>query len=288
MTANNAINGSADRGAVRSLPVYDSAEFHGPMRDALWELIRYKDLLRLLVVTNIKARYKRSVLGMAWTLLNPLLMMIVMTIAFSALFRFSLPNYPVYVLSALVLWQFFTQTTTHAMNQLAWGNDLLKKVYIPPAVFPVSAVGTGLVNLGLSVIPLAIIMLVMRHPFTWALLWLPVSVFLISLFCIGLGLLVSIIAVFFSDFVQMYGVILRIWFYLTPVMYPERIIPEKYLWIVKLNPMYHFMRCWRDPIYLGTLPPIESVFVCVAWAFGTLFLGWWAFSRKAHEFAVRA
>ncbi|MFV1979547.1 MAG: ABC transporter permease [Rhodothermia bacterium] len=288
MTANNAINGCADREAVRSLPVYDSAAVHGPMRDAFWELIRYKDLLRLLVVTNIKARYKRSVLGMAWTLLNPLLMMIVMTIAFSALFRFSLPHYPVYVLSGLVLWQFFTQTTTHAMNQLAWGNDLLKKVYIPPTVFPVSAVGTGLVNLGLSVIPLAIIMLVIRHPFTWALLWLPVSVFLISLFCIGLGLLISIIAVFFSDFVQMYGVILRIWFFLTPVMYPERILPERFVWIVKMNPMYHLMRCWRDPIYLSTLPPIESVLVCVVSAFGTLFLGWWLFSRKLHEFAVRA
>ena len=288
MTGQDAINMGANGEAGRPLPVYDSAAVRGPMRESLHELIRYKDLLRLLVATNIKSRYKRSVLGMAWTLLNPLAMMIVMTIAFSALFRFSLPHYPVYVLSALVLWQFFTQTTTHAMNQLAWGNDILKKVYIPPAVFPVSAVGTGLVNLGLSVIPLAIIMLVMRTPFTWALIWVPVSVVLVSLFCIGLGLLISIIAVFFSDFVQMYGVILRIWFYLTPVIYPESILPEKYLWIVKLNPMYHFLRCWRDPIYLGTLPPIESTLVCVAWAFGTLFFGWWLFSRKAHEFAVRA
>jgi ABC-2 type transport system permease protein len=70
-------------------------------------------------------------------------------------------------------------------------------------------------------------------------------------------------------------------------MYPETIFPEKYLWIVRLNPMYHFMRCWRDPIYLGTLPPIESMLVCVAWAFGALFFGWWMFSRKAHEFALR-
>ncbi len=222
------------------------------------------------------------------TLLNPLLMMIVMTIAFSTIFRFSVPNYPVYVLSALVLWQFFSQTTTHAMNQLAWGNNLLQKVYVPAVVFPVSAVGTELVNLGLSVVPLAIIMLVMRHPFTWALVWIPASVFLISLFCIGLGLLVSIIAVFFSDFVQMYGVMLQAWFYLTPVFYPETILPERFLWIVKLNPMYHFMRSWREPIFLGTLPPKESVLVCLAWAFGTLFLGWWVFSRKAHEFALRA
>jgi ABC-type polysaccharide/polyol phosphate export permease len=258
------------------------------MRDALQELIRYRDLLRLLVVTNIKARYKRSVLGMAWTLLNPLLMMIVMTIAFSALFSRSVENYPVYVLSGLILWQFFAQTTTHAMNQLAWGNNLLKKVYIPPVVFPVSAVGTGLVNLGLSVIPLALIMLVMRHPFTWALLWLPVPVILIAVFCVGVSLLVSIIAVFFNDFAQMYTVILRMWFYLTPVMYPERILPERFLWIVKLNPMYHFMRCWRDPIYLGTLPPVQSVLMCLVWALGTFTVGWWVFSRRSHEFAVRA
>jgi ABC-type polysaccharide/polyol phosphate export permease len=149
-------------------------------------------------------------------------------------------------------------------------------------------VGTGLVNLGLSVIPLALIMLVMRHPFTWALLWLPVPVILIAVFCVGVSLLVSIIAVFFNDFAQMYTVILRMWFYLTPVMYPERILPERFLWIVKLNPMYHFMRCWRDPIYLGTLPPVQSVLMCLVWALGTFTVGWWVFSRRSHEFAVRA
>ena len=268
--------------------VYDSARDDGTMGAMVREVIRYRDLLRLLVGTNIKTRYKRSLLGVVWTLLNPLLTMIVMTIAFSALFRFSLPNYPVYVLSGLVLWGFFQQSTTQAMESVVWGSALLKKVYIPAAVFPIAAIGTGLVNLGLSLAPILLIMLVLKASFTWALLFVPVGVGLLALFCLGLGLMVASIAVFFSDVVEMYGVLLRIWFYLTPVMYPKEILPERFAWIIDINPMYHFMLCWRDPIYRGVLPPTHSILLAAAWSAATLVAGWWIFARQSHQIALRA
>ncbi len=280
-----ATGGMADDGT----PVYDSAAMGvSPLRTSLREVLAYKDLLRLLVGTNIKTRYKRSILGVAWTLLNPLATAIVMTVAFSALFRFSMQHYAVYVLSGLLFWTYFQQSSTQSMSSVVWGAGLLKKVYVPAMVFPLAAVGTGLVNLFLSIPPLLLIMLVLKHPFTPALLFLPVAVLLVTGFTLGLGLLMASFAVFFSDVVEMYGVILRIWFYLTPVMYPEKILPKRVLPLIKMNPMYHMVQCWREPIFNGTLPSMTSILVATSWSVGILLLGWWVFTRRSHEFALRA
>ncbi|MCK5376121.1 MAG: ABC transporter permease, partial [Acidobacteria bacterium] len=195
--------------AAHSVPVYDSAARRNPMREAAEELIQYKDLLRLLIATNIKTRYRRSILGVAWTLLSPLLTMIVITIAFSAIFRFSVPNYPVYVLAGLVFYGFFQESTTQSMNSLVWGSTLLKKVYIPAAVFPIAAVGTALVNLGLSLVPLLLITLFFKQPLNWTLLFVPAAMVMAAIFSLGVGLILSSIAVVFSDVVEMWGVIVR-------------------------------------------------------------------------------
>lgn len=271
-----------------SAPEYDSSSAGNVMRDHLSQVLKYRDLLRLLIVSNLTSRYKRSILGVLWTLLNPLLTMTVMTIAFSTLFKFSLPHYPVYVLSGIVLWTFFQQTTMQSMNSLVFGSGLLKKVYVPAGVFPLSAIGTGVVNIWLSLLPIVIIMVVLHHPFKWALVFVPFAVALVALFALGVGLTISMAAVFFSDVAEMYGVVLRIWFYLTPVMYPEEILPPKFLWVVKLNPMYHLMLCWREPMYHGVLPPAHSVLVSAFWAGGAVVAGWWVFSRRSYEFALRA
>src|SRR5260221_2671662 len=140
---------------------YDSAARGWSPLTELVELVRYRDLVLMMVANMVKTRYKRSALGVVWTLLNPLLNMAVLTVAFSALFSSSLVHYPVYVLTGLVFWNFFSQTTLFAMNALVWGGGLLKRVYIPRTIFAVSAVGNGLVNLGLSLIPLVLIMLVL-------------------------------------------------------------------------------------------------------------------------------
>jgi ABC-type polysaccharide/polyol phosphate export permease len=258
------------------------------MRQAVSELLRYKDLLRLLVTTNITTRYKRSILGVAWTLLSPLLTMTVMSIAFSALFRFSVPNYPVYVLAGLLFFAFFQESTTQGMTALIWGSALLKKVYIPASVFPISAVGTGLVNLCLSLIPLLAIMVILGQPPSWALLFVPLAMAMTAVFSLGVGLILSTVAVVFSDVVEMWVVIVRALFYLTPVMYPERIFPERLKWIFQVNPLYHLIHCWRDPIYYGALPAMDTVLTALVWSVGTFLVGWWVFSRRAHQFALRA
>ncbi len=267
--------------------VYDSANRPAPVLAELLELLRYRDLLRLMVVRNITTRYKRSVLGVVWTLLNPLLTMAVLTVAFSSLFRFQLKNYSIYLLSGLLFWAFFSQATMSAMSSLVWGGQLLKRIYIPRTIFSVSAIGTALVNLLLSLVPLALIMLVLRHPFRPVLLFLPVSILLLAMFALGVALFMSTMAAYFSDVVDMYQVFLSIWFYVTPIIYPKEILPAKVAWYLNLNPLYHLLELFRAPIYAGAIPGPHTLLAAAASALVALLVGWWVFTRKAEEFGYR-
>src|SRR5262245_31501850 len=220
----------------------------------LLDLVRYRDLVLMMVANMIKTRYKRSALGVIWTLLNPLLNMAVLTIAFSALFSSSLVRYPVYVLTGLVFWTFFSQTTLFAMNALVWGGGLLKRVFVPRTIFAVAAVGNGLVNLGLSLIPLVLIMLILGHPLyvTW---WVvPLAVLLVAMFTLGVSLFMSTLAVFFTDVVDIYGVFVQALFFLTPIVYPKEIFPAGSAWMLNLNPMVSLLEMFRAPLYLGQVP----------------------------------
>ena len=264
---------------------YDSASARFTLVGHFLELLRYRDLLRLLVSRSIKTRYKRSVLGVAWTLLNPLVNMVVMSIAFSAIFRSTIPNYPVYVLVGLVVWTFFAQTTAYAMGTLLWGGGLLKRIYVPPMIFAVACVANGLINLAFSLVPLLLIILALGHPVhpTW--LYLPVSVFLVATFCLGVSLLISTWSVFFTDFLDMYQLFLQAWFFLTPIIYPREIVPERFAWVVTANPMTYFADLFRMPLYHGRVPDPTTVAVAAAWAAGAFLVGGWVFARKAHELA---
>src|SRR5512146_2648802 len=139
--------------------IYDSSQRPPRGLDELREVIRYRNLIYQLVRRDVLTRYKRSFLGVAWTMLNPLGMMIVLTIAFSQIFRIDTPSYPAFVLSGLLVWNFFSQTTTSAMITLVWGGSLLNRVYLPRSTFAISAMGTGLVNLGLSLVPMLAILI---------------------------------------------------------------------------------------------------------------------------------
>ncbi len=257
------------------------------MIEELVEAFRYKDLVKQLVRRDIRSRYKRSVLGVAWTMLNPLGMMIVLTLAFSSLFS-TARAFPVYLLTGLVAWNFLAQTTTSAMQQLTWGSVLLHRIYLPRTIFALSSVGTGIVNLVLSLVPLAVVMMVMGVQFRLAVLTVPLAIILLALFALGLGLLLSTVAVYFPDVIEMYQVLLLAWLYLTPIIYPEAIVPEAYrLWMYRLNPMYHLVKLFRLPLYEGRWPTLEVLAIGVALAIGTSTLGWIIFSRKADEFAYR-
>ncbi len=270
-----------------TLEIYDSARRPAPFLDEFSQLFRYRSLVRELVARDLKVRYKRSVLGIGWTMLHPLATMVVLTAVFSTVFRFSIPNYVVYVLSGLLLWNFLSTTTTHATTQLSLSGVLLSRIYLPKAVFAVSSIGTGLVNIALSLVPLVGIMAVTGVPFTPALLFLPVAVGLTAVFAMGIGLFVSTQAVYFADVVNMYEIGLMLWFYLTPVIYPISALPPQFIWIVRANPMFSLVALFRIPILEGRLPDLSYLAAGAGWAALSLLLGWWAFSRKADEFPYR-
>jgi len=242
---------------------------------------QYRDLVATLVARELKVRYKRSAIGFLWTMLQPLLTMIVLQIVFSSIFRFSVQNYPVYVLAGLLFWNFFSQSIVASMNSLRGNAALLKKLPVPQAVFPVATVAAGVVNLVLALIPLLLLLLVTGHPLRWSLLFLPVSISIAAVFTLGAGLLLSPLAVFFYDVVEIINVLIVLVMYVTPVFYPMTILPEKYRWIVRFNPVRSILEVFRDPIYYSKIPPLSHLSVAIGVALVAFAVGYWSFRRSA-------
>ena len=270
-----------------SKPVYDSAEHKNSAISELKELFNYRYLLGQLVRRDVTTRYKRSVLGVAWTMLNPLGTMLILTFVFSNFFRSEVQHFPVYILSGLLAWNFFTQATNAAISGLVWGGSLLKRIYIPSTVFGVSAIGTALVNMVMSLVPLVIVMIIDGATFHLSMLFLPVSILLLTGFTLGFGLFISSLAVFFPDVGEMYQVLLTGWMYLTPVIYPDTLISAQLLPIFKLNPMYWMVKMFRLPIFEGRFPTFPEVLPAIVWSLGMLIVGWLFFTSRSEEYAYR-
>jgi homopolymeric O-antigen transport system permease protein len=266
------------------MPIYDSARRSLPAFEELRELLNYRNLLVQIVRRNIVVRYKRSVLGVAWTMLNPLGTTLILTFVFSRIFG-GAKSYAPYVLSGLICWTFFSSTTSDSMTNLIWGEGLLRRIYIPRTTFAVSAIGTGLVNMAFGLIPLFLVMYatgLVPGPTT---LLLPIPVIFLAMFALGIGLMLSTVAIYFADMAQMYTIVLTAWMYLSPVIYQVDMLPEKFAWIIKLNPMYYLITLFRMPIYYQQVPSLLDFLIAGAIALFTLLIGWWIFTKKADEFA---
>jgi ABC-type polysaccharide/polyol phosphate export permease len=235
----------------------------------------------------VTATCKRSALGVLWTLLNPLLMMLVLTLVFSNVFRIQTEHYAVYALAGLVLWNFYAQTTNGAMSEMLWGGGLMNRIYLPRAVFAATALGTAAINLLLSLIPLIAIMLATGVPLRASMLALPGAILLTAMFALGMALLLSTLTVFFADVLEMYQILLTAWMYFTPIIYPSEIVPDRLRWLFNLNPMYHLVETFRAPIHAGRLAEPDRWAAAAAAALLALIAGWWFFSRKADEIAYR-
>ena len=269
-------------------PIYDSSSQGSPAAEELRAILKYRYLIVQLVRRDILTRYKRSSLGVAWTMLNPLGTMLILTIVFSQAFGSAREGYAAYVLSGLIAWNFFAQSTNAATLHLVWGGSLLKKIYIPRTSFAVSATGTGLINLLLSLIPLLLVMLIIQVPIRWTIIFLPIPIMFLTMFALGIGLLVSTMAIYYADIAEMYQIFLTAWMYLSPVIWPPEILPEHLrFWITRLNPMFYLIELFRTPIIYGQVPDISLVLISAGIASVTLFAGWMFFTSKSDEFAYR-
>lgn len=272
---------------MSNVPIYDSAARKAPALEELTEAYKYRHLIAAFVKRDIVTRYKRSVLGVVWTMLNPLGTMAIMVIVFSQIFG-QTPKYPIFVLTGLIAWGFFQQVTQAAPQTLLWSGSLIHRVYLPRTVFALVALGGGLVNMMLSLVPLALLMLVLREAPGIEVLALPLAVALLAAFALGLGLLLSAATVFFPDTIDIYSIVLTAWLYLSAIFYPYEIIPISYRWwFFNLNPMYHLVLLFRDPLYYGNWPSLAHIAAAAFVSITTLVAGWLVFTRKADELAYR-
>ncbi len=244
-------------------------------------ILRYRDLIAALVARDLKVRYRRSAIGFVWTMLQPLLFMLVLQMVFASIFRSGVDNYPVFALAGILFWNFFSQSITASMNSLKGNAQLLHKLPVPHAVFPIATVISGVVNLCFALVPLIGLLLYTGRGLTWALLFVPVAILIAAAFTLGAGLLLSPLAVFFHDTVELIGVFLTLLMYLTPVIYPMSIIPERMRNIVRYNPVRSILETFRDPIYYGKIPPLSHLSVAIAIALAALLIGAIAFRKSS-------
>jgi ABC-type polysaccharide/polyol phosphate export permease len=267
--------------------VYDSSQRKPLIIEEALALYKYQGLIAQFVSRTLKIRYKRSVLGVVWTMLNPLLTMIVLTLVFSNLFRFSIPFYPVYLLSGLIMWACFSSTTQTAMGEMINGGNLFSRIYVPKSIFAVSALGASLINLGIAIIPLLLIALVLGVKVQPTIVVWPLAILLLSLFTLGVGLIMATAAAYFADILPVYDVLLVVWMYMTPIFYPIEIISPSIVWIFKFNPMYYFLMLFREPLYLGQIPELQYWLIAFAIAITTFIGGSLLFTSKSNEYAYR-
>lgn len=248
---------------------------------------RYRDLLKLLVVKNIKLKYRRSFLGYVWSILNPLLIMIVMTIVFSKMFRRSIENFPVYLFCGQLLFNFMNTATYQAIFSITGNSALLKKTYVPKYIFTLAKVTGCLVDLLFSLGALVIVLVATRTKITWYALLFPLVLLEEYAFCAGLGMFLAQANVFFRDTQFIYSAVTTAWMYLTPIFYPIEFLPERLIWFVKhFNPMYFYVGQFRDLIYYGRMPGHLIILAgCVA-ALGALLIGTWSFMRSKDKFIL--
>ena len=269
--------------------VYDSDQARRPLVSELRNLWNYRGLLRLLVTRDLTVRYKRSTLGVWWTLLNPLLFMGVLWMVFGQFFRFEIPGetpYIVYLLSGIVFLTFFSQGLIATGSSIVNSASILTKVFVPPEVFALSSSVAALTNFGISLLPLIAVQLITGVGVPWTVLLVPIPAVCMLMLVAGLGLLVASAAVFFYDVLDLTAVGVQILTYLTPTFYPISIVPDRFLPIVQANPLYSFLLVFRGFVYEGVFAPGWAFIVMFVTALGFLLIGAWVFARSWKSLVV--
>lgn len=241
-----------------------------------------------LVSRDFKLKYRRSILGVLWSVLNPLLMMCVLAVVFSNVLKFGggIENFPMYLILGNVLFALMSDSTSTAMWSILDSAPLIKKIKISKLIFPLEKVLFQLVNFAISLIAVVIVMLVFRIMPTPALLMLPVLLVFMVLFSAGLGMLLSSLAVFFRDVCHLWGVVLTAWTYATPLFYPIEILPQWMQAAEAFNPMFHYVTYFRDIAMYGTVPGLSEHLICFAMATITFLVGLFVFKKTEKKFIL--
>jgi lipopolysaccharide transport system permease protein len=248
---------------------------------------QYRELFFQLVSRDIKLKYRRSVLGYLWSVLNPLFTMIIMTVVFSAMLARGVENFPVYLLSGSLLFSFMSGALGRAIPSVLGASALIKKIYVPKYIFTLAAVTSELVTLFFSLGALLVVIIATGLPFAWRFLLIPLPIIELYVFCIGLGLLLAQAMVFFRDVQYLWGVFSTAWMYLTPIFYPVSMLPENIRFgVVNFNPLYYYIAQFRYFVLGGEGGWQRDALRGAAAAIVMLFLGLAMFSRSKNKFIL--
>ena len=253
---------------------------------ALIAVKKYRFLIHQLVSRDFHTKYKRSVLGMFWSFLNPLLTMAVQYFVFSTIFKMAVSFYPVYLLTGIVMFNFFSESCGMALMSIVGNSSLITKVYVPKYIYPLTRVMSSCINLLISLIPLFAVALIAGVQFTQALLLFPFSLVCLTIFCLGLGMLLAAGMVFFRDVQFLWNVFSMIWMYATPIFYPESILPDQFKFILRINPLYYFITFARSCIIGGVSPEPIVYIQSLLFALGMLLVGAIVFKKTQDKFIL--
>ena len=256
------------------------------MKSIITNLKKYSFLLQQLVSRDFKVKYKRSFLGVIWSLLYPILTMIVMAIVFSNIFRMSTPgvSYLAYLLSGLVVFNYFSEASNLAMSSVVANFSLLNKIYIPKYIFPLSKCLFVGINFLLTLIPLYIVLLATGTGINIYHIFLPYAFVCLFMFTLGMGFILSAISVFLRDMFYIYGIVIMMWTYLTPIMYDITMIDAKLQFFLKLNPLYHYIDFAREILLYGRIPQLFTWAVCLLSSVAVLLIGMLVFKKNQDKF----
>lgn len=256
---------------------------------------RYSPLLINLSVRDIKIKYRRSFLGIAWSILNPLLTMLVLTTVFKMMLRIEIPNYASYYIVGYSIWSFFSEATSMAMSSILSAASLIKKVYVPKYMFPLEKCIFAFINFAFSLIAVFIVMLIQGVYPTWTTLLALLPMIYCFIFACGVSLLLSAITVFFRDVAHFYSVLLTLWMYLTPIIYTTEIVQSIEAKttvinfvssIIEHNPMSYYVTYMRDVMIYNTVPSLKYNLICIFYALFFLILGAAVFKKCQSKFIL--
>lgn len=252
----------------------------------IYSLDKYRFLIKQLVSRDFKTKYKRSVLGMLWSFLNPLLTMSIQFVVFSTLFKSDINNFVIYLLSGIICFNFFSEATNMCLMSIIGNASLINKVYVPKYIYPFSRTLSSSINLLLSLVPLFLMLLITRTPITPAILLLPFALLMLFLLSYGVGLILATMMVFFRDTQFLWGICSMLLMYLTPVFYPESIIPTKFLTVYRMNPLYQVISFIRSILIDGVSPDPRSYLYCILLCLIPFLLGLLIFRKNEDKFVL--
>lgn len=255
------------------------------MYQRLNEVYQYRQMLKSMVLTDLRTRYKGSFLGFLWTFINPLLMLVIYSMVFSSIMRMNIENYPMFLFVAILPWIFFSSSIQNSAGLVLRNNSLVKKIYFPREILPISVVIGGLINylFGLCImIPACIIFGVKM---TSAVMFFPVLLMVYTFITLGLSFIVSALNVYFRDLEHIISFLIQLFFYLTPIVYSVDYVPAEFQFLYKINPLSFMIESFRGIFFYGVLPPIDKFIMYAAVSVVVLIGGWFFYHILQKRFA---